>query len=39
MSYTNILTPVLFGGQPSRMQSKDYVDEMKIDISSRLTRL
>lgn len=37
--YTDILTPVLFGGQPGSVQSEAYVGQMQIGISSRLTRL
>ena len=39
MCYTNILTAVLFGGQPGSVQSEAYVDKMRIDKSSRLSRL
>lgn len=39
MCYTDILTPVLFGGQPGCVQSEAYEGEMQIGISSRLTRL
>ena len=39
MCYTDILTPVLFGGQSGCVQSEAYVDKIQIDISSRLTRL
>lgn len=39
MCYTDILTAVLFGGQPGSVQSEAYVDKIQIDKSSRLSRL
>ena len=39
MCYTDILTAVLFGGQPGSVQSEAYVDKMQINISSSISKL